>query len=88
MIELCNEFKYVFSWTYNDLNTFDTKIMQQNIPMKPTVKPYHHKLRKMHPSIEPSMNKELNKILKDRIIFSVRHTQWISNLVPVHKKNG
>ena len=78
----------MFDCTYDDLNTFDTKIMQNNIPMKPTVKPYQQKLRKMHPSIEQCVKKELEKLLKEIIMFLVRHTQWISNLVPVHKKNG
>ena len=42
----------------------------------------------MHPSLEPTIKKELNKILAARIIFPVRHTQWVENLVPVRKKNG
>ena len=56
--------------------------------MNPIVKPYQHKLRKMHPSLEPSIKKELEKLLKSRIIFLVRDTQWISNLVPIHNKSG
>ena len=42
----------------------------------------------MDPILEPSIKKELDKLLKARIFFPVRHTQWISNLVPVSKKNG
>ena len=42
----------------------------------------------MHPSLEPSVKKELDKLLSARIIFLVRHTQWIANFVPVRKKNG
>jgi hypothetical protein len=45
-------------------------------------------MRKMHPSLEPRVKVELNKLLEARIIFLVRHTQWISNLVLVRKKNG
>ena len=56
--------------------------------MNHDIKPYQHKLRKMHPSLEPSVKKELEKLLKARIIFPVRHTQWISKLVLVRKKNG
>jgi hypothetical protein len=39
-------------------------------------------------SLEPQGKAELNKILAARIIFPVRHTQWISNLVHVRKNNG
>ena len=57
-IKLCREFKDLFSWTYNELRTFDTSVMHHNIPMKPEVKPYRQKLRKMHPRLEPSVKKE------------------------------
>jgi hypothetical protein len=42
----------------------------------------------MHPKLEPIVQKELNKLLSAKIIFPVRHTQWVSNLVPMRKKNG
>jgi hypothetical protein len=58
------------------------------IPMKPQTLPFQQKLRKMHPKLEPTVQKELNKLLNAKIIFPVRHTQWVSNLVPVRKKNG
>ena len=62
--------------------------MHHNIPMKPDVKPYQQKLKKMHPSLEPSIKKELDKMLLARIIFPFRHKEWIAKLVPVHKNNG
>jgi hypothetical protein len=74
--------------TYEDLKTYDTKIIQHVIPMKSQTKNFQQKLRKMHPSLEPRVKAELNKLLAARIIFPVRHTQWISNLVLVRKKNG
>eukprot|EP00253_Pinus_taeda_P020679 PITA_20679 len=42
----------------------------------------------MHLSLEPLVKKELNKILDAKIIFHVRHTRWVANLMPVRKKNG
>ena len=42
----------------------------------------------MHPSLEPSVKKELEKSLIAIIIFLVRHTQCIENLVLIHKNNG
>jgi ribonuclease HI len=87
-IKLFKEFKDVFSWTYDDLKTFDPNIIQHVIPMKPQTQPFQQKLRKMHPKLEPTVKKELNKLLTAKIIFPVRHTQWVSNLVPVRKKSG
>jgi hypothetical protein len=87
-IKLFKEFKDVFSWTYDDLKTFDPNIIQHIIPMKPQTLPFQQKLRKMHPKLEPTIKKELNKLLNAKIIFPVRHMQWVSNLVPVRKKSG
>ena len=42
----------------------------------------------MHPKLEPTVKRELNKLLTTKIIFLVWHTQWVSKLVPVRKKNG
>ena len=78
----------MFTWSYDDLKTFDTQIMQHVIPIKEGAKPVKRKLRKMHRILELAVKDELNKYLAARIIFPVRHTQWVANLVPVGKKNG
>ena len=62
--------------------------MQHNIPQKADAKPYQQNMIKMNPSLRPSIKKELEKLLKARIIFLVRHTQLICNMVPSYKKSG
>lgn len=42
----------------------------------------------MHPSLEPTVKAKLNKLLVARIIFPIRHREWVANLVIVQKKNG
>jgi len=39
-IKLFREFKDVFAWTYEDLKTYDTKIIQHIIPLKEDAKPF------------------------------------------------
>ena len=51
-------------------------------------KPVQQKLRKIHPNLENQIKSELNKLLKATIIFPVRHSKWVSNMVPVRNKNG
>jgi hypothetical protein len=87
-VKIFKEFKYVFSWTYDDLKTFDPNIIQHTIPIKPQTQPFQHKLRKKHLKLEPMIKKELNKLLNAKIIFPERHTQWFSNLIPVREKSG
>ena len=83
-IILFKQYKDVFSWTYEDLKTYDTNIIQHVIPIKYGVKP----LRKMHLKLEPLIQNEVKKLLDAKIIFKVRHLEWVSNLVPVRNKSG
>ena len=70
-MKLFREYKDIFAWTYEDLKTYDTKIIQHDIPLKENAKPFQRKLRKMHPSLKSLVKKELNKLLTAKIIFPV-----------------
>eukprot|EP00253_Pinus_taeda_P004159 PITA_04159 len=87
-IRLLRKNKYVFAWKYDDLKTYDASIIQHTIPMLSEQKPVQQKLRKIHPNLESQIKAKLNKLLKAKIIFLVRHSNWVSNIVPVRKKNG
>jgi hypothetical protein len=87
-LKLFRQYQDVFAWSYRDLKTYDTHIIQHTIPLKPEVKPFQQKLWKYHPSLEPLMCQELKKLLDAKIIFQVRHSAWVANLVPVRKKSG
>ena len=56
-MNLFKQFKDVFAWTYEDINTYDMKIIQHVIPLKEDAKPFLKKLRKMNPSLEPLVKK-------------------------------
>ena len=63
-----------------------TQIIQQVIPIRAGVNPYQQPLRKMHPKLETLIQSEVKKLLDAKIIFKVRHSEWVSNLVLVRKK--
>ena len=42
----------------------------------------------MHPKLDPLIQNEVKKMLDAKISFKVRHSKWVSNLVPVRKKSG
>ena len=42
----------------------------------------------MNPKIEPLMRKELSKLIEANIIFPIKHSSWVANLVLIRKKNG
>ena len=80
--------KDVLTLTYDDLKIYYMRIMPHYIPLIDEIKPYQQKLTKFHQDLEPLMKQDLNKVLNPEIIFPVRHTKWVANLVSAHKKNG
>ena len=48
-IELFKEFSDVFAWSYEDLKSYDTEIIQHKIPLKENQKPVKQNLRRINP---------------------------------------
>jgi hypothetical protein len=87
-LKLFREYQDVFAWSYRELKTYGTHIIQHTIPLKSGLKPFQQKLMKYHPYLEPLMYQEIKKLLDSNIIFQVRHFAWVANLVLVMKKFG
>ena len=87
-VELLKEFQDVFAWSYEDLKSYDTSIIQHTIPLKPDKKPFKQKLRRINPVLLPSIEKEIKRMYEAGIIAPIRFSKWVSNLVPTRKKTG
>jgi hypothetical protein len=87
-IKLMNDFPDIFTWSYDDLKVYDTKVIQHVIPLKEDQKPFKQKPRQINPLLLPLIEKEVKKLFDAKIIVSLRFLKWVANLVPVRKKNG
>ena len=83
MLKLLTEYKKFIAWTYEELKTYDPKIIMHNIPLKLGVKPFQKRQRPVNPIIEPLIMKEVKKLLDANIIFPIPHSTWVANLVLV-----
>jgi hypothetical protein len=86
--KLLGEFQDVFAWSYEDLRGFDFALIQHAIPIKEGIKLVRQKKRPINPTLEATIQKELEKLLTAQIIFPVKYFEWVSNLVPVSKSTG
>jgi hypothetical protein len=87
-IELLHEFQDDFAWSYEDLRGFDPALIKHVIPIKEGIKPIRKKQRPINPTLEATIQKELEKLLKAGIIFLFKYSEWVSNLVPIQKMTG
>ena len=87
-LKLLQNYKDVFAWTYANLKTYDTSLIQHKIPLKLKAIPYQQKLRRINPALLPTIEKGFKKMLDTQIILPLGYSNWVSNLVLVRKKNG
>jgi hypothetical protein len=88
LIKLLHEFKDVFAWNYTEMPGLDPKIAMHHLNISPDKKPVKQAPRRFRPELEQQIEGEVNKLLTAGFIREVKYPRWISNIVPVKKKNG
>jgi hypothetical protein len=86
--ELFREFRDVFAWSYEEMTGIDSHIVEHNIKIYPDVKPIRKKLFSVNPQKATTIKAEVEKLIKVGFIYLVQLTEWVSNPIPVNKKQG
>jgi hypothetical protein len=85
---LFKEFCDVFAWSYKEMPRIDPSIVVHEIKTYPDAKLVQQKLRPVHPKKIAAIKEEVEKLLKSGFIYPIPLIEWVSNLVPVAKKQG
>ena len=82
------EFKDVFTWDYSEMLGLDLGLIAHTLNVDPQAKPMVQPARIFHTEIEGQIVKEVQKLLATGFIKPIQHPRWLSNIIPVKKKNG
>ena len=85
---LFHEFRDVFTWSYEEMPRIDPSIVMYEIPTYPGAKPVCQRLCPVHPRKATAIKAEVEKLLNAGFIYPIPLTEWVSNIVPVDKKQG
>jgi hypothetical protein len=89
LIKLLKEYKYCFAWDYSEMPGLDRSIVEHRLPIKPGFRPYKQPPRKIYKDeVLANMKKEVERLREANFIWPRIYAEWISNIVPVYKKNG
>ncbi|XP_059650003.1 uncharacterized protein LOC132295729 [Cornus florida] len=64
------------------------KLVEHRLPIKKDFQPYKQPPRRMSSEVMLKIKEEIERLLKAGFIRTVRYVEWLSNVVPVMKKNG
>jgi hypothetical protein len=70
------------------MSGLDRSIVEHRLPIKPGYRPFEQHPMQYNPKINPDIKVEITKLLKAGFIRQCRYAEWISNIVPVYKKNN
>ena len=66
----------------------DPSIVVHEIPTYRGVKPMRQRLCPVHPRKAAAIKAKVEKLLNAGFIYAIPLTEWVSNIVPVDKKQG
>jgi hypothetical protein len=70
------------------MSGIDSELVAHFLNVEPGTRPVVQPMRTFHPEVEAQITQEVKKLLSTGFIKPIQHLRWLSNIVPVKKKNG
>ncbi|XP_019262764.1 PREDICTED: uncharacterized protein LOC109240565 [Nicotiana attenuata] len=86
--KLLTEYKDVFAWSYKEIPGLSPKVAVHHLGIKSGARPVKQSQCMFRPELVFQIKVEVNKLIEAGFIREVKYPSWISNIVPVKKKNG
>ena len=87
VIKLLKEYVDCFAWEYHEMPGLSRELVEHRLPIKSGFRPYKQPPRRFNPNIYDRVKEEVDRLLKAGFIRPCRYAEWVSNIVPVEKKN-
>jgi hypothetical protein len=85
---LFQEYRDIFTWSYTEMPSLDPSIIEHHIDTWPDITPVRQKQRPLHPSKTAAIKAKIDKLCTVGFIYPSTYTSWVSNPLPVDKKQG
>jgi hypothetical protein len=87
IIELLKAYMCYFAWDYTEMPGSRRELIEHRLPIKADFRPYKQGARNFKPEIIGRVKEEVDRLLQARFIQPCCYANWVSNIVPVEKKN-
>jgi len=83
LANLLKEYIDCFAWEYYKMSGLSRDLVEHQLPIKTSFRPYKQPARRFNPIIYDRINEEINRLLDAGFIWSCCYADWIPNIVPV-----
>ncbi|KAL5558590.1 hypothetical protein UlMin_034801 [Ulmus minor] len=88
LLRVLREHRKAIGWTIDDIKGISPSICMHKILMEETYKPLVQPQRRLNPSIQEVVKKEVVKLMDAGIIYPISDSSWVSPVQVVPKKGG
>jgi hypothetical protein len=76
-----------FAWDYTEMPGLSRELVEHVLPIKRGLRPFKQPAQNFNPKLLDRIKEEVEHLLKTCFIRTCWYAKWISNIVPVEKKN-
>jgi hypothetical protein len=87
-IELLKEYVDCFAWNYTKIPELSQELIEHRLPIKSGFRPHKQHSRRFNSTIYDRIKEEINGLLEVGFIHPCMYAEWVSNIVPVEKKDS
>ena len=88
LIKLLKDYADCFAWEYYEMPGLSRSIVEHRLPIKTGFRPFKQAPRRFRPELHEPIKAEITRLFEAKFIQPCRYAEWVSNIVPVWKKNG
>jgi hypothetical protein len=88
MISLLQEYSDCFAWSYTETPGLSRELVEHWLPIKPSFSPFKKRPGPFCPDLLPRLKDKIHRLLVVNFIRHYRYVEWVSNIVPVEKKDS
>ncbi|KAL6192075.1 hypothetical protein ACLB2K_038462 [Fragaria x ananassa] len=88
LVELLKEFNDIFAWNYEEMLGLNPSLVCHILNVELGAKPVVQARRNYHKEDEVQIKQEIEKLLACGFIKPITHPTWLTNIVPLKKKNS
>jgi hypothetical protein len=85
--DLLREFSDCFAWNYTEMPGLSRDLVEHTLPIKKDFRPQKQPVKNYNLELLVRIKEEVEWLLEAGFIRTCRYTEWISNIVPMEKKN-
>jgi hypothetical protein len=87
MCQLLKGYTCCFAWDYIEMPELSRELVAHRLPIKAGFRPYKKAPQSFKPEIISRVKEEVDHLLQAGFLQPCRYAEWVSNIVPVEKKN-